>query len=228
MEDKVVVITGASRGLGKAIAENFSLKGAKVVISGRNKSDLDLVSKEINALPVVADVTKEDELFDLVKKTILQYKKIDIWINNAGIWLPNGPVEDIDIKRAHEIFEVNLFGTIYSTRAILPHMKKQGYGIIINIISTSALQGRPNQTIYSASKHAEKGFTDSLREELKDTNIKIIGIYPGGIKTNLFDEKKPKDFDLFMTPESIAQIIVENLEKQEPETEIVIRRPGQK
>ncbi len=227
MENKAVVITGASRGLGKAIAEAFAFKKAKVIISSRDKKDLEQVAEEINATAIVADVTKENEVIELVQKVISQFGKIDIWINNAGIWLPSGPVEEVDMKRAHDIFEVNLFGTAYGSRAILPQMKKQGYGIIVNIVSTAALQGRPNQTMYSASKHAEKGFTDSLREEVKGTGISVIGIYPGGIKTNLFDEQKPKEFDDFMLPESIAEKIIENLEKPKPEIEMVLRRPAQ-
>jgi short-subunit dehydrogenase len=106
-------------------------------------------------------------------------------------------------------------------------MKKQGYGMIVNVISTSALQGRPNSAIYSASKHAARGFTDSLREEVREAGITVIAIYPGGIKTNLFDEKKPADFDKFLSPEPVAEKIVENMEKKDPEPEMIIKRPGQ-
>jgi len=227
MKDKVVVITGASRGLGKSLAQVFASKGAKVVVSGRDRNDLLLVSKEISALPIVCDVTKEDQVSDLAQKATQQFGRIDIWINNAGIWLPRAPVEEIDMKRAHDLLEVNLFGTVYGSRVALVQMKNQGFGTIINIVSTAALQGRPLSTLYSASKYAARGFTDSLREEVRDSGVKVVGIYPGGIKTDLFNEKKPEDFDDFMSPESVAQKIVDNLEKLEPETEMVLRRPGQ-
>ena len=227
MENKIVVITGGSRGLGKAMAEIFASKKAKVILSDRDSEELEKVSKEIHTLPVVADVTKEDEMFKLAQSAVFQFGKIDIWINNAGVWLPRAPIEEVDMKRAHDLFEVNVFGTIYGSRAALGQMKKQGYGTIINIISRSALGPRPNSAIYSASKHAAKGFTDALRGELEDKGILVIGIFPSGIKTNLFLEQRPEEFGDFMSPESVAEKIVENLEKAKPEIEMLIERPGQ-
>lgn len=228
MKDKVIVITGASKGLGRAMAQILASKGAQVVISGRDAQDLAQLSKEIGATAIVADVTREDQVSELAARTVAASGRIDIWINNAGVWLPRASIEDTDMKRAHDMLEVNLFGTVYGSRAALIQMKKQGQGMIVNILSTSALQGRPNSALYSASKHAAKGFTDSLREEVKGQGISVIGVCPGGIQTHLFDEKKPEDFDEFMTPEFVAQKIVENLESSVPETEMVIKRPGQK
>ena len=237
MQDKVVVITGASRGLGKSLANVLASKGAKLVISGRNKKDLEGVAKGIaskitkktEALAVVADITKENEVIHIADIAVEKFGRIDVWINNAGVWLPKMPIEKIDMKKAHELLEVNLFGTIYGARAAITAMKKRGDrigdGMIVNIISTSALQGRPNQSIYSASKHAAKGFTDSVREEL--AGITVIGVYPGGIKTNLFDVAKPADFDNFMDPDMVAAQIVENMEKNKPEIEQVLKRQGQ-
>ena len=227
MENKVVVITGASRGLGKAIAQVLASKKAKVVVSGRDKKDLQQVAKEIGATAIVADVTKEKDVLKLAYDVVAKFGQIDIWVNNAGIWLPRAPIEEVDMKRAHDMFEVNLFGTVYGARAALAQMRKQGHGTILNIVSTSALTGRPLSSMYSASKYAARGFTDSLREEIKGEGITVIGAYPGGIKTHLFDEKIPDDYSDYMTPESVAQKIVENLEKTIPETEIIIRRPSQ-
>ena len=240
LKDKVVVITGASRGLGKALAQVLSAKGAKLVISGRSVNDLDAVAKEVGAVPVVVDVTKESDVEHLAEVAVSEFGRIDIWINNAGLWLPKAPAEDIDMKKAHELLEVNLFGTVYGSRVAIKNMKstkspKNGKGsgqnsggTIVNIVSTSALQGRPNQSVYAASKHAAKGFTDSIREELAAIGeITVIGVYPGGIKTNLFDADKPGDFADFMSPESVAQKIVGNLEADKPELEQVLRRDGQ-
>jgi len=247
MQDKVVVITGASRGLGKSLANVLASKGAKLVISGRNKKDLEGVAKGIaskitkktEALAVVADITKENEVIHIADIAVEKFGRIDVWINNAGVWLPKMPIEKIDMKKAHELLEVNLFGTIYGARAAITAMKKRGDrigdGMIVNIISTSALQGRPNQSIYSASKHAAKGFTDSIREELSAGNadgdaggcITVIGVYPGGIKTSMFDAAKPADFDDFMDPDVVAAKIVENLEKDKPEVEQILKRQGQ-
>jgi short-subunit dehydrogenase len=227
MENKVIVITGASHGLGKSLAEILASKKAHVVISARNGDELNEVAKAISATAIVGDVTKESDMKNLVEKTISQFGKIDIFINNAGVWLPKSFIEDTDMKRAHDVFEVNLFGVVYATRSVLPEMKKEQSGMIVNIVSTSALEGRPQQTIYSSSKFAARGFTDSLREELKDTPIKVLGVYPGGIKTHLFDEKAPAELNDFMTPESVAEKIIAYISSENPEPNITIRRPGQ-
>ena len=227
MKDKIIVITGASRGLGKSLAQMLAAKGAKLVISARSKKDLKSVAQETGATPVVADITKERDVIELAQAAISRFGQVDIWINNAGAWLPRAAAEEIDMKRAHELLEVNLFGTVYGSREAIKVMKKRGQGTIVNIVSSSALQGRPNQSMYAASKHAEKGFTDSIRLELAEKGITVIGVYPGGIKTNLFDEGKPEDFDDFMTPEFVAEKIITNLEKEKPEIEQILKRPGQ-
>ncbi len=227
MENKVIVITGASHGLGKSLAEILTSKKAKVVISARNGDELNSVAKTLGATAIVGDVTKEADMQNLVQETLAKFGRIDIFINNAGVWLPKVFVEDVDMKRAHDVFEVNLFGVVYATRAVMPQLKKQDKAMIVNIVSTSALEGRPQQTIYSASKFAARGFTDSLREELKGTHITVLGVYPGGIKTHLFDESAPAELNDFMTPESVAQKIVDYISEAQPEPNLTIRRPGQ-
>jgi NAD(P)-dependent dehydrogenase (short-subunit alcohol dehydrogenase family) len=227
MENKVVVITGGSRGLGESMARLLASKKAKVVISGRDKKDLERIAKDIGALAIAADVTKENEVTSLAEQVVKQYGQIDIWINNAGVWLPRATLEATNMDEAHKIFEVNFFGTAYGCRAAIHSMKKQKKGMIVNIVSSSALVGRPNQVVYSSSKHAAKGLTDSIREELKDSGIMVIGVYPGGIKTHLFDKNVPDDFDAFMTPEFVAGKIIENLEMPSPIPEQILKRPGQ-
>ena len=228
MENKIVVITGASRGLGKAMAEAFAAKKAKVIISARDKEELEKLGKEIDATAIVGDVTKEADMQNLVSNTLVKFGKIDIFINNAGIWQPRASVEEVDMEQAHRLIEVNLFGTAYATRAVLPCFRKQGQGVLVNIVSTSALSGRPNSSMYAASKWAARGFTDSIKEELKETGIKVVGIYPGGIKTHLFDEKAPAEFDDFMAPEYAAEKIIEHIEGPTPEIDFVLKRPGQR
>lgn len=228
LENKVVVITGAARGLGKAMAEILAAKKARVVISGKNKETLEQTAKTLGVVSVVADVSKQEEIQNLAKQTLLQFGKIDMWINNAGVWLPRMNIEEVPLKRVHDLFEVNFFGTLHGSLAALTQMKKQGNGTLVNIISTSALQGRPLSAAYSATKHAIKGLTDSIRDELKEFNVKVIGVYPGGIKTHLFDEKKPDDFEDFMDPKLVAEKIIENLEKETPEETLILKREGQK
>ena len=224
LKDKIIVITGASHGLGKSMAQMLSDKKAKIIIYSRSKDKLEKISKELSVDYVVADVAKEADMIKLAKETISRFGRIDIWINNAGIWLPKGPIEKIDMKMAHDMFEINVFGTVYGSRIALTQMKRQNSGVIVNIISTSALNGRPNAVMYSASKYAVRGFTEALREEV-GSSIDVISVYPGGIKTLMYDEEKPAEYDSFMLPEYVAQKIIDNLEKDVPETELIIRRP---
>ena len=105
-------------------------------------------------------------------------------------------------------------------------MKKQGSGMIVNIVSSSALSGRPLSSAYAASKWAARGFTDSLREEVKGTPLKVVGVYPGGMKTHLFDENPPEDYKEYMEASDVAQKIVDNLDQESPQEEQIIRRPA--
>lgn len=224
LKNKVIVITGASSGLGKCLAMAFKKEKSKVIISSNNEQELKQTADELQVDFVKSDVTNEEEVKQLGRKTIEKFGHIDIWINNAGIWIPHAPIEELDMKKVHQMVEVNLFGTIYGSRTALLQMKKQGYGIIINIISTSALEGRPGSAGYCASKYAADGFTKSLRLELKPTNIQVISIYPGGMKTNLFHDQKPPDYENYMEPSWVAERIIENLKKENPEEELIIKK----
>lgn len=225
LKDKVVVITGASHGLGKSLAQILTGKNAKVIICARSKDRLEKISKELNVEYIVADVAKESDVVKLAEETISRFGRIDMWINNAGVWLPKGSIEKTDIKMAHDMFEINVFGTVYGSRVALTQMRRQNSGVIVNIISTSALNGRPNAVMYSTSKYAVRGFTEALREEV-GSNIDVISVYPGGIKTLMYNEEKPADYDSFMLPEYVAQKIIDSLEKESPEKELIIRRPS--
>ena len=220
LKDKIVVITGGAKGLGKAMASSFLKNGSKVVVCSRDEAEF--VNLEDGILGIKADVTKENELQSLAEKVVAQFGKIDIWINNAGVWLPHMLAEDFDMEKVRKMFDVNVFGSINGSRVALKLFKKQGLGSIVNIISDSALVGRPMSSTYSASKWAVNGFTKSIREENK--NIFIFSIYPGGIKTEIFGDKRPENYDSFMEPEFVAEKIVENLKKENPEEELIIRR----
>ena len=227
MKDKVIVITGASRGLGECITRSLASLGAKLVISARDAGALKKVAEDIGAISVIADVTNEGAVQKIAAEAISKYDRIDIWINNAGIWPAPSAVEEADMKKMHEVLEVNLFGMAHGCRAAVKQMKKQGFGTIVNILSTAAIFARPTQTTYAASKHAAKGYSDSLREEVKENGITVIGICPGGIKTELFGKNKPADFDQFMTPEYVTKKIIDNLLQDTPDPELVLLRPGQ-
>lgn len=220
--DKTVVITGGTQGLGKELAILFGLKGAKVFVCGKVEvDDRDLSVGNIHSIK--ADVANEEDMKRLAGEVIEKRGAIDIWINNAGIWLPHASIENTDWKRAHDLIEVNLFGTVYGSKHALIQMRKQNSGMIVNILSTSALEGRPNSSSYCASKYATNGFTKSLREEVKGTNIKVISVFPDKMQTDLFDENKPADYEKYMSPKFVAEKIVANVLNVKPEEELVIR-----
>src|SRR3989338_2458842 len=223
LKEKVVVITGASKGFGKALAEVFLREGSKVVICSTNKKEIKSVAKKIGAFGIRADVTKEKDLAKLSNQVIKNFGKIDIWVNNAGLWLPHAFVEDFDMTKVQKMFEVNIVGLINGSRIALRHMKKRRSGTIIQVISDSALRGRPMSSAYSASKWAVNGFTKGIREENK--NISILSIFPGGMKTLIFGKKKPSSFNDFMDTKDVAKKVISNLKLKIPKEELIIRKP---
>lgn len=232
LRDKIVVITGGTKGLGKAMAMAFLKNDSKVVVCSRDEnSPVDLAlpvdelrPREENISWVKADVTKEEELKKLADFVVKKFGRLDIWINNAGLWMEKVPVESLDMNRVKKVFEVNVIGVITGSKIALGYMKKNNFGVIVNIISDSALVDHPKVSgcIYGASKWAVNGFTKALRAE--NIDIKILSIFPAAIKTGIFGETKLENFDNFMEPEFVANKIVENFKKDIPEEELIIRR----
>lgn len=225
LKDKIVIITGGSKGFGKALAVAFLKEGAKVVINSNNKKEIENVSKGIGALGICADVTKEEDLTNLANEVIKKFGGIDIWINNAGLWMTHSFIEDFDMNKVRKIFDVNVIGTINGSRVALRFMKEKKSGVIMNIISTAALAERPTLSTYCASKWAVNGFTKSIRAEDRDENIFILSVFPGGMKTEIFGENKPDNYNKFMEPEYVAEKVIDNLKKENPLEELIIQRP---
>ncbi len=222
LKNKVVVITGASKGLGESLAYGFEREGALCVVSARSSTSE--LAKKINGLSFKADVTKEMDMMSLAKKAVQQYGHLDIWVNNAGLWVPPQPLENTDCDRVREMYEVNLLGTMYGSKAALSTMKQQHAGCIMNILSVAALEGKEGQYGYVASKFAADGFTKTLRIEAAQSNISVIAVYPGGMQTHLFDEGKPEHYKDFMDPAEVAQKIIFNLKQETPQEELILRR----
>ena len=194
---KVVWITGASSGIGEALAYAYANKKNQLILTARNQEKLELVQKNCLAftdscmiLPM--DLTSTSELNEAVNKIIIKHKRIDILINNAGISQRSLAMETpLEIDR--KIMEINFFSTIALTKLVLPIMNKQKSGYIGVISSISGKFGFPMRTAYSASKHALQGFFESLSTELNDSNIKVSIISPGRIKTNISYNAMTKD-----------------------------------
>ena len=224
LKDKVVVITGSSKGFGKALAEAFLKEGAKVVINSRDEEEIKKVADEIGAYGVAGDVTKEEEMTTLANGAITQFGGIDIWVNNAGLWMKKTVVENLDMEMVKKMFDVNIIGTINGCRAAIRIMQEKREGTIINILSDAALIKRPrlSASAYMASKYAVNGFTNAIHDENKD--ISILSVFPGAMKTEIFGDNVPDNFNEFMEPEYVAQKVIENLKKDNPEDDLLIQK----
>src|SRR3989338_3760073 len=225
LDNKIVVITGGSQGFGKALARFFIEEGSKVVISSNDKEGLKTTANELFADCFFADVTSKEDVTKLGEYVFRKYGVIDIWINNAGIQVAPGPMEKIDSHELHRLFSINFFGYFYGCQVALSYMKQQGHGLIINVNSTSGLEGKAEISAYSSSKFAIRGLTESIRKEIKDSNIKMYGVFPGGMQTEIYKDKHPADLNEYMEVEPVAKKVVENVKAARPKIDLIIRRP---
>ncbi|MEX0587513.1 MAG: SDR family oxidoreductase [Patescibacteria group bacterium] len=226
LKDKIIVITGSSRGFGKALAKALKQENAQVIISSHEKEDLESTAKELSVDYFLADVTAFENVKKLGEYVVEKYKKIDFWINNAGIQIAPSLVEEVDIQKLHRLFNVNFFGYFYGCKIALSQMKKQKNGVIININSTAGLEGKPGISAYVSSKFAIKGLTESIRKEIKDLDIKVFGVFPGGMQTDIYKEKYPDDLKDYMDVDYVVEKVVANLKSESPEIDFVIKRPN--
>ena len=168
MQNKVVIITGASSGIGKALVYEFAKRGAKIAMGARNLDELhkietDLKSRGVDALSVQTDVTREADCKNLIEKTVERFGKIDILVNNAGISM-RALFEDLELDVIRRLMDVNFWGTVYCTKFALPYILK-AKGSLVGIISVAGFLGLPGRPGYSASKFAVRGFLNTLRVE---------------------------------------------------------------
>ncbi|HEX9004401.1 MAG TPA: SDR family oxidoreductase [Blastocatellia bacterium] len=245
LADKVAIITGASSGIGRAAAFSLAKHGVKLALFARTESALAEVaerSKRHGAPDTgkfVCDVRSEKSVGQAMAATLKQFERIDILINSAGLSL-NGDVDGYSLSDWQTVLETNLTGTFLTCRAVLPAMKKQGGGQIINISSGAGRDGIKSMSAYCASKFGVIGFTESLGHEVRDQNIRVSVLLPGSVATNFSRIARRKertgehssvgataavDIGYSMTPEEVATVIVSMLE-QPPQawmSEVVLR-----
>ena len=188
MKDKVVLITGASSGIGRALAFAFGQEGAIIVICGRNADALQVVSDElrkasINVLSVTADVSVESDVQTLIDQAITKFGRLDILINNAGISMRSMLI-DTDPAVIQKVMDINFMGTVYATRYSLPYIQ-QAKGSIVGISSIAGFRGLPVRSGYSASKFAMNGFLEAIRTELLHTGVHVLTACPGFTASNI-------------------------------------------
>ena len=188
-KDKIVWITGASSGIGKALAIEFAKAGSLLILSSRKKETLEVIKSECEAFGAtcfiqILDLENQNNFVELAKKINSKYKRIDILINNGGI-SQRSLAKETPLEIDRKIMEINFFGNIALTKAVLPYMIKQQSGNMVTISSVAGKFGVPKRSTYSASKHALQGFYESLRAEHKKDNIKVNIAIPGYVKTNI-------------------------------------------
>ncbi|MCB2076644.1 MAG: SDR family NAD(P)-dependent oxidoreductase [Novosphingobium sp.] len=189
LSGKVALVTGASSGIGEGIALGLAKAGATVALSARRKDRLDALVAKIEsaggkALALPGDMTIEEEAQKAVEDTVAQLGSIDILVNSAGV-MQAGGIENCDTAEYRRVMDINLFGTLYTCTAAVPHMLKQGGGDIITISSLAGRKGGPMTSAYSASKHAVNFMTDGMRQELGDRNIRVTTLMPGATESEV-------------------------------------------
>ncbi|MFT4532474.1 MAG: short-subunit dehydrogenase [Candidatus Saccharimonadales bacterium] len=204
---RTIVITGASDGIGREIAIRLSKDDYKLVLLGRNEDRLKAVADQCSDATFHAFDLNDNAARNKVVEQLLAVG-VDVLINNAGIWQKLGGLETLSDKDAVEILNTNLVSQILLTKAFLPSMKSKKGSAIVNVISKSGVQAQAGQSVYTASKYGMRGFTDVLREDTKDDNIHIAGVYQSGTNTEMFEKAGDKPpVETFTEPEDLADVI---------------------
>jgi NADP-dependent 3-hydroxy acid dehydrogenase YdfG len=194
---KVVVITGASSGLGEAAARHLAAHGAAVVLGARRAERINALAAELiaaghKARAVVTDVTDRDQVRNLVDTAVREFGRIDVMLNNAGL-MPLAPLERLKVDEWDRMIDVNIKGVLYGIAATLPHMKERRSGHIINVSSVYGHVVDPGATVYCATKFAVRALSEGLRREVKPYDIRTTVISPGAVSTELLEHISEKD-----------------------------------
>ena len=193
------VVTGGASGLGLAIAERLVASGANIVIWDLDEAAAQAAGKQLGAASIAADVSDPGSVRSAVQKSLALVPSIDIFINNAGISGPNAKLWEYPVEDWKRIFAVNVEGTFYCCRAVVPLMREQNYGRIVNIASVAGKDGNPNASAYSASKAAVIALTKSLGKELADTLVRVNCVTPAAVRTPLFAQMTQAHIDYMLS-----------------------------
>ncbi|MGZ5244915.1 MAG: SDR family oxidoreductase [Bacteroidia bacterium] len=209
LKDKTIIVTGVSKGIGKETVLQLLDKGAKVSGWGKNEPEYN----HENFKFIAVNIRSLEEVEKAFKETQQHFgEEIHGLINNAGLGY-FGFLEDMAPEQFYEIFEVNVYGLYYACKNVIPQMKKQQYGHIVNIVSIAGLDGQAQVSAYCGAKHAARGITESMYKELREFGIKVTGVYPGSTQTNFFDNAAGIDaHDNMMSPKEVATQIIRAME----------------
>ncbi|MEP2030569.1 MAG: SDR family oxidoreductase [Paracoccaceae bacterium] len=215
LQDKVVLVTGGSDGIGRHICLKLAAAGCQLAILGRNADRLASVEAEAlaagapKARGTVCDMQDRAAIETTAAAVGREFGRIDILLNNAGIWHKTGPLETIDSTKVDATVQTNLTGLIHMTRACMPVLRAQKEAAILNIVSKSGVVAQAGQSVYTATKYGVRGFTEVLKEDEKDSGVRISGLYQSGTNTQMFakaGEMVPND--IFTEPSDLADVVV--------------------
>jgi len=231
LDGKTALITGGGRGIGRAIALALAKEGCNIAVASRTNDEIRQATGEIEklgvkGLAITADISKPEEVEQMVDKTLEAFGKVDIFVNNAGIAIFR-PFLELTLEDWDRTMNINLRGAFLCTQNIARVMVKQGFGTIITICSSASKKTYPNQMAYVVSKHGLMGLTKSLNIELKPHGIKVHAICPGGVDTKLTGDARPEtDRTEWMQPDDIAHVALMLVTQDDRATidEIYIRR----
>jgi NADP-dependent 3-hydroxy acid dehydrogenase YdfG len=206
LEGKVALVTGASRGIGAAVARMLDERGVKLGLASRSGDDLGL-----DAVAQPCDVRELDQLGSIVAATVERFGRLDILVLNAGVGA-YGPFLDLSLEHLDEMIDVNLKGTLYAVRAALPHLVESGAADIVSIASEAGRRGLPYEATYCASKFGQVGFTRALDHELREHGVRCTNVCPGGVATDFaLDEgrgRTPEALPGMMTADDVAEVVL--------------------
>ncbi|NCO12115.1 MAG: NAD(P)-dependent oxidoreductase [Candidatus Pacebacteria bacterium CG_4_10_14_3_um_filter_34_15] len=217
LKNKTIIVTGASDGIGREIALRLAKDGVNVLLLSRDEKNLKLVQSEIEKIGskssyYVCDLKSLEDIKKTVEKISEKYKKIEGLINNAGIWQKKDNLENISDEEIINVLQTNLTGLVLLTKHVMPLLLLADEAILINISSRSGYFADNGQSVYAASKFGVRGFTEVLQKDLKETNIRVGGVYQGGTNTKLF-EKAGEDwtkekYNGFIPTHELAEVVV--------------------
>lgn len=214
LQGKHIVITGASRGLGRALAERFGTEGARLALCARSSKDLDAVRHDLagrgfDVLALPCDVSNSQQAEAFTERVLTAWGHVDILVNNASMLGQRVPVAEYPIKDWDEVIQTNVHGAFFLSRLLIPSMMKRGAGAILNVSSSVGRSGRKHWGAYAVSKFALEGFTQVLAEELKPFNIRVNSINPGPMATDMRRLAYPQeDPSTLRTPEQLTEVFV--------------------
>lgn len=216
LKNKTAIVTGATKGIGRAIAEALMAEGVAVCISARNQREIDEAVAQLNklddarAIGFACDVREYDQVKALISHVVKELNGLDVLVNNAGIGIFE-KVEDTSPEDFRAVLETNVFGVFYCCHEAIPEMKRRGGGYIINISSLAGANPHPRMAAYNASKFGLNGFSEALMQEVRHDNIKVSYIMPGSVNTEFGGDSPSDEKSWQLTPADIARVVIDLL-----------------